>query len=364
MSSQEEQVEQQRLMQQRQQQQQMAMRAQQSAALQRQQAQQRANQMGSQMGNTMTSAQTHQMGSPYDDIPVQEPGDRDILYQRNVSPEVTSFLSACQDGDMPTIQSIVTSQSRTPIFLHQGLIKALSSGKVDVVRYLLQSGAPIARQTPENIFSAPADQQIALFEALTEHGWTVNTPSYYGETLLPRLIQLNNEPLLDWFLAQGANPNLGRQQYYSDRLGGSDTESCQTLELAASRGSVDLAQKLLNAGAKIANGAPLYYAAGALPPGANPHVGRVTPTKEFDVSRIPVMELLVEKGAGVNDKLETRHMEPTYPIVNAVTAGAVERVKWLLDQGADPDLKGPYGSARDYAGKMSSDEMKQALGVL
>jgi hypothetical protein len=175
---------------------------------------------------------------------------------------------------------------------------------------------------------------------------------------------LNNETLIDWFLTHGADPNQGRQQDNRDRLGGPETNSCLALELAASRGSVELVQKLLNAGAKITYGAPLYYAAGALPPNANPHVGRVTPTKEFDVSRIPIMELLVEKGAGVNDKLETRHMTAAYPIVNAVMAGAVERVKWLLDQGADPDQKGPYGSAREYAGKMSSDEMKQALGVL
>ncbi|RGP71335.1 hypothetical protein FSPOR_3456 [Fusarium sporotrichioides] len=363
MSSQEEQAQQQLYLQMRQRQQ-LAIRAQQMAASQQQHA---ANQMGGQMGNTMNQmnpTQIHQMGSPFDDIPVQAPEDNGILYQRNVSPEATSFFSACRAGDMPTIQSIVTSQPRTPVFLHRGLINALESGNVDVARYLLQSGAPISRQTPEIVLKAPADRQIAIFEVLLQHGWTVNTPAFYGEVVLTKLIKSNNETLIDWFLAQGADPNLGSQQDYRDRLGGPDTSSCQALELAASQGSADLVQKLLNAGAQITNGAPLYYAAGALPPGANPHVERVTPTKEFDVSRIPVMQLLVERGAGVNDRLETRHMVPSYPIVNAVCAGAVERVKWLLDQGADPDQRGPYGSARDYAGRLSSDEMKQALGIL
>jgi ankyrin repeat protein len=265
---------------------------------------------------------------------------------------------------MFTVESIVSSQSRTPAFLHHGLADALRSGRVDVARYLVKSGAPIARKTPEFILTAPADQQIALFEVLTEHGWTVNTPGFYGAVLLPRLTQTNNETLIDWFLAHGADPNLGVQHDNRERLGGPDTDSCQALELAASWGSVQMMQKLLNAGAKITNGAPLYYAAGACPPGANPQAGRVTPSKEFDSSVVPVMALLVENGAGVNDKLESRHMTPQYPIVNAVMAGAVERVKWLLSQGADPDLKGQYGSARDYARVMSSDEMKQALGLL
>lgn len=111
------------------------------------------------------------------------------------------------------------------------------------------------------------------------------------------------------------------------------------------------------------NGLGLFYAAGACPAGPTPHAGLVHPSAEFDKSRIPAMALLVENGAGVNNKLETQHVTAQYPIVNAVMAGAVERVKWLLSQGADPDLKGQYGSARDYAKFRSSDEMKQVLGV-
>ena len=50
----------------------------------------------------------------------------------------------------------------------------------------------------------------------------------------------------------------------------------------------------------------------------------------------------------VNDNMETQHMAAQYLIANAVMAGAVERVNWLLNQGADPDLKGQYGRAKDY----------------
>ncbi|KAM0354396.1 hypothetical protein ACHAPU_001440 [Fusarium lateritium] len=329
-----------------------------------QRQQQAANQAGNQMGQQMAPQFVHQMGTPYDDVPVKEVDDVNILNGQALSqPEFASFISACQEGDLSTVESVATSQPRTPAYLHQGLVKALENGKVDVVRYLLDSGAPICRNTPTHILAAPEQGQIPCFELLTEHGWTVNTPGFYGAVLLPRVIQTNRETLIDWFLAHGADPNLGSQHDNRDRLGSPDADSCQALELAAKGGSVELVRKLLGAGAKMENGAPLYYTAGACPVGANPHAGLVTPGEEFDRAGIPVMEVLMEHGAGVNDKLNSRHMTPQYPIVNAVMAGAVERVKWLLSQGADPDLKGPWGSARDYAKKVASDEMKQVLGV-
>ncbi|KAF5588779.1 ankyrin repeat domain-containing protein, partial [Fusarium pseudocircinatum] len=138
----------------------------------------------------------------------------------------------------------------------------------------------------------------------------------------------------------------------------------QALRQAALQGTARLVQKLLDRGAKVtSNGLGLFYAAGARPADSIPHAGLIRPSAEFNKSRIPVMALLVENGARANDKLKTQHMIAQYPIVNAVMAGAVERVKWLLSQGADPDLKGQYGSARDYAKFRSSDEMKQVLGV-
>ncbi|KAK2677774.1 Ankyrin repeat [Fusarium oxysporum f. sp. vasinfectum] len=251
---------------------------------------------------------------------------------------------------MSTVESIVTSQSRTPAFLHEGLFNALGSGNVDVARYLLDSGAPITKITPSWALAAPQGQQKPLFELFLQHGWSVNTPGFYGAVLLPSVIRAGNDALLDWTIATV--------------FGGPETNSCEALETAAEIGTVETVQKLLNAGAKIDNGAPLYHAAGACPPGSNPHAGLITSSKEFDGARISVMELLVKNGARVNDKLISRHMTAQYPIVNAVMAGAIERVKWLLSEGTDPDMKGQFGSARDYARKVSSDETKRVLQVL
>ncbi|KAF4414788.1 Ankyrin repeat domain-containing 17 [Fusarium acutatum] len=319
--------------------------AQRQAAMQQQTAQQTG------AGSQKMGYQQMGMGQPYNDIPATAPSDIHILTGRGFNvPDFLKFLCTCREGDLSTLETIVASQTRSPLFLHHGLLDAIKNGKVEIVRYLLQSGTPISRNTPETILRAPADQQVALLQLLTEHGWTVNSP----ERLLPRLIQTNNEPLLEWFLEHGADPNIG----------GPEADPDQALRLAASQGTVRLVQKLLDGGAKMAsNGLGLFYAAGARPAGSIPHAGLIQPSAEFDKSRIPVMALLVENGASVNDKLETQHITAQYPIVNAVMAGAVERVKWLLSQGADPDLKGQYGSARDYAKFRSSDEMKQVLGV-
>ncbi|KAI8663387.1 hypothetical protein NCS57_00939500 [Fusarium keratoplasticum] len=334
-------------------------------AARQQQQRQAANQTGQQMGMAMGSSNAPtglSMATAHDDIPITSPSDFDLFNGRATShPDFVSFQAACRDGPLSVVESIVTSEPHSPAFLHQGLIIALGAGNIDAARYLLGYGAPVTRQTPPHVLSAPKDRQIALFELLTQHGWTPNTPGFYGATLLPRVV--TDDSLVEWFLTHGADPNLGVQRDNRDRFGGPETDSCAALEIASSRGSVESVRKLLDAGARMENGSPMYFAAGACPPNTNPHASPVTPSKDFDEARIPIMALLIEKGADVNGKLQSRHMTAQYPIVNAVLAGAVERVRWLLSQGADPNLRGAYGSAVEYARKAGSDEMKLVLGV-
>ncbi|PQE14027.1 Ankyrin repeat-containing domain protein [Rutstroemia sp. NJR-2017a BBW] len=322
-----------------------------AAQQQREQQQQSMNQINSdraspsqyQLQPTMTmQPQSMNLTSAYDDIPVLDPTDLGFIGEKPTS--FSSFESACQHGPLTEAQSIVSSENYTPSFLHHGLVLALSAGNVQVAEYLLSAGAPIVRQTPQNVLSAPSEMQAPLFELLMKHGWTPNTPGYYGAVLLPDVV--TNVPLLKWFLIHGANPNLGPQRDNRDRMGGSDTDCCVALQTAAARGEVEAVRLLLDAGAEIKNGVPLHYAAGACPPGTNPHVARV---------------LLVERGADVNQAEESRHMVAKYAIVYAVMAEAVNRVKWLLEHGADPELKGAWGSAVEYARWMGSEEMKQVV---
>jgi ankyrin repeat protein len=94
----------------------------------------------------------------------------------------------------------------------------------------------------------------------------------------------------------------------------------------------------------------------------NPHYGRVAPSEEFDTSMIPVMELLVERGADVNQMEETRHVTHQYAINYALSAGAVERVRWLLEHGANPELRGGWGTAASYAKSLGCEEMQRVVG--
>ncbi|RDL40025.1 uncharacterized protein BP5553_00004 [Venustampulla echinocandica] len=329
-------------------------------ARQQQQQQQQALAMGarpvtnspSRTPAQMPTMQMHQMGSAYDDL-IMEPADSQYS-----SATIASFESACQPGPLSNIQT------RNPDFLHRCLIHAISTGNLEIARDLLSTGAPIVRHTPNSILTAPSAQQISLFELFTEYGWTPNTPGCYGAMLLPCVV--TNLPLLKWFLVHGANPNLGVQSDYRDRLGGPDTDSCAALQKAASTGTLEAVHLLLDAGAQIRNGTPLHCAAGACPPGTPlgaPLNDGVTPSKEFDTSRIPVMALLVERGADVNQAQESRHKVAKYPIVHAVLVGAVERVKWLLENGADPEARGAWGSAVECAKWRSSAEMKRVLNI-
>ncbi|KAL2808990.1 hypothetical protein BJX63DRAFT_374909 [Aspergillus granulosus] len=318
-------------------------------------------------GRSMRDPLVTQMGNGgrYEDLPLTNPNDLSFIQDPPSFLERPSCLGdfelSCRGGNSLQVQRIILSESPppTPAFLHHGLCLALKAGNVEVARSLLAIGAPIVRRTPDNILFAPVDRQIPLFELLFAHGWTPNTSAEYGAVLLPSV--LANHALLRWFLAHGANPNLGKQQEY--RYGGSRTDSCSVLEEAARQGDAEAARMILDAGAVIQNGFPLHAAASALPPGANPHVGPVTPSKDFDISRIPVMALLIERGADINQLQgpQTGNMVPGYAIVEAVMAGAVERVRWLLNHGADPTKRGPWGSAVEYASRLGNEEMRTVV---
>ena len=310
-------------------------------------------------GDVLTPVQRH---SPvlyfrYDDLTFESPEDLDFRDPKSTPFEM--FECACRNSPLSTVQSIVTSERRSAAFLHHGLTVALSTGNVEIARYLLSAGAPIVRATPEEIFSAPSDQQIPLFELLTHHGWTPNSPGYHGNTLIARVA--TDLPLLSWFLAHGANPNLGEQLDYSDRFGGPDEHSCKALERAVSANNVEAVRMLLDAGAETRNGAPLHIAAGKCPPGVNYHDHFTPPSKDFDLSMIPVMELLVERGADVNQRDNDRHVVPRYAIETAVRAQAVERVRWLLEHGADPEVKKGPRNAVLSAMWQANEEMKKVV---
>lgn len=308
--------------------------------------------------------------SSYDDLPITLPTDLGFTADKPES--AVSFETACTTNDVYTTQSVISREQCSPAFLHHGLTIALSVGNIGVSRYLLSAGAPIIHRTARSILSAPADKQIALFDLLFQHGWTPNLPDEQGVVLLPTTV--TNLPLLRWFLDHGADPNRGPSRLKQYVTNESNTNSCAALEAAAACGDVEAVRLLLDAGAEIQNGNPLHYAAGACQPSAQhlqmgsmqqnayvlpPNMLQVA-SQEFDRSRIPVMALLVERGADVNQRGESR-LVAHHAIMYAVMAGAVERVRWLLAHGADPEARGAWGSAAEYVATMGSEEMRIAI---
>lgn len=340
-------------------------RSQQQQAMLTQLQQQRAQMVAPQQPqNTGSNAQMQQqtMGSKYEDLPIRAPGDISF-FSASPGSDVPSYFKhfefACQQGLVSIVQSIVVNENPTPACLHHGLTCALMCGHVEVSRLLLTSGAPIVRETPSNIFLAPYECHVPLFDLLHHFGWTPSTPTFYGAVFLPRTV--TNPPLVRWFLDHGADPNSGQTQTRNDRRGGTSDGSCAALEAAAIHGDVDAVGMLLDRGAIIEYGVPLHLAAGACAPGANPHAARVIPTRKFDIGRIPIMALLVSRGADVNQKQESQHMVAQYPIIHAVMAGATERVRWLLEHGADPHARGNFGTAIEYARNMRCDEILKVI---
>ncbi|KAJ5082374.1 hypothetical protein N7532_011417 [Penicillium argentinense] len=266
---------------------------------------------------------------------------------------IITFQSACQIGTAAAVESILSSTSHSPKALNFGLETALSASNIEVAQYLLSLGAPITRSTAEKILAAPAHHQIDLFKLLSSYGWNPHHPGTNGAPLLPKVV--TNTALVRWFLGKGANPNFGMERHGSaanDKLG---YDSCAALESACAKGDLETVCMLFDAGAHIRFGYPLHYAAGALP--IDP---RGPPRAEAYTDRIPIMEILLAQGADVNQKGETE-LVAHHPIMYAVMAGAVERVQWLLERGADPEARGSWGSAAEHAFLMGSEEMKAVM---
>ena len=295
------------------------------------------------------------LGSFYDELPLLEADD--LGFAGPPPAFFEAYESACRNGPLSIIRATLNAQKRTPRFLHLGFVLALRAGNVENARFLLSAGAPTARRTAYEILSAPLDKQVPLFQALADRGWTPETETK-GTVMLPDVVK--NLPVLKWLLDHGANPDIGEK-----RIGGLlsrrkyETNYCAALEWAASLGNVEAARILLDAGSKIESGVPLHCAAGVRQ-SSETHEAIEVMAAEFDRSMIPVMALLVERGADVNRMHESPYPIPCYALGRALNVGAVERVRWLFEHGANPKARWRGGTAISGR-KWASEEMKRVV---
>lgn len=239
--------------------------------------------------------------------------------------------------------------------LHHGLILALTSGSVQCAHELLEHGAPITERTPKSLLSAPQTKQVPLLDTLVAHGWT---PSH--DLFMKSIPDVH---LVQWFLSHKIDPNYGIKRDRPNKAGGPSYECADALERAASKGSVEVIDVLIAAGARIRFGYPLHIAAMVMPPDRHPY-STTTQPEDFDTSLIPAMAELVAHGADVNEREDTPHVTVEYPLLYAVQYRAVQRALWLLEHGADADVK-PTGrpnlTAAAMAERRGNQEMMELL---
>lgn len=95
------------------------------------------------------------------------------------------FRQACASGDLARVTSLAIAETPNAEYLTQGLLAAIYQQRIQIVEYLLNTGAVINRAIPNAAASA---KSLAIFRLLVEHGWDVNDTVMGGETILPCVV--------------------------------------------------------------------------------------------------------------------------------------------------------------------------------
>lgn len=119
----------------------------------------------------------------------------DTTTPQDTKPTMHDIDKPSTSGDLKDVQSFVDRFRPVPKDLHHSLHEAVSRGQLDVIRYLLEQGAPIdARIAWVAAFRA---KSIPVFELLLEHAWDINAPVEGSKTALAYVL-----------LAFGSSPHV------------------------------------------------------------------------------------------------------------------------------------------------------------
>lgn len=139
---------------------------------------------------------------------------------------------------------------------------------------------------------------------------------------------MGDEALVRWLLHQGANPNLGEPSPAKNDDPNAYQQSGDALNEAARQSSIEIVDLLLEHGAVLSNSVALHAAAGS---------------QNSDAERVPMLSHLLDLGLDVNviDESQGIYSRGT-PLWYAVSAGMIERARFLMKNGADPHRKGGW----------------------
>uniref|UniRef100_A0A0G4GH36 Uncharacterized protein n=1 Tax=Chromera velia CCMP2878 TaxID=1169474 RepID=A0A0G4GH36_9ALVE len=266
---------------------------------------------------------------------VDNEGLTPLLYAAGVSLEVVKLLLE-NGATIPTTGSEWRSS----------LIRAVETGKVELVKFLLEKGADVNVQTKADVdrtvlHEAAGLGNVEIVELLLSHGATLDpvdqcggTPLFYAAGASLKVVELLLEkgatiPTTDSDLASPlGNAACGGKGHIVKYLlqKGTDVnvqtkrnEGMTALHVAAKFGKREMAQLLLDEGANVdavdsERFTPLTYAAGV---------------------SLEVVKLLLENRATI----PTTRSEWRSPLIRAVETGKVELVKFLLEKGADVNVQ-------------------------
>lgn len=163
------------------------------------------------------------------------------------------------------------------------------------------------------------------------------------------VVQKNDETLLRWFLAQGANPNFGPDPTLVSTYDDSSyvETSGAVLEQAAKSASPAIVDVLLEHGANLQNSRAIHNAL----------------LRKTAADVVEMLEHLVKRGADVNQL--AFHMQGFHwgarPLNIAAEMGKLEPIRWLLEHGADPTATDRMGIPPSGNAQLIEDDEADAL---
>jgi hypothetical protein len=226
--------------------------------------------------------------------------------------------------------------------LDMALRKATRKGSVTVTRLLLANGARI---TDLAVSGATYSKNPAIFEEFLNHGWDINSTGFgspalrYQFLLFSALILksdvfnrlvVGDEACVRWFLEHGADPNKQGHGGATSLATAALYPSIVVLELLITYGAKLDPQALSNAINRRGNGG------------------------------VQVMKYLIDQGIDMNARVKRFSSALHYAVHQA---GPPDRVRLLLDNGADRSLRNVLGQTPLEAARERRYRTEDAMNV-
>lgn len=275
-------------------------------------------------------------------------GDHDRLCGIQDYSPAGVLYRACDHGDFGLVQKLIQEGVDVNVddeFFGPGLAVAAYRGHLDVVKFLIHSGAVLTNCN--GMYGGPAQAAVLgnrheVLELVVSAGADINMPvgtvnrtNYSGTDYNLQHKPLLGSPLqaatfmashtaVEWLLEHGANVNYGGGH------GGRCFECGPPLVIASSQGNVHLVDRLLEAGADVNQRTGKHYG----------FRGQVTTPLEVacEKGHIAVVERLIRAGAAI--ELEDDPDRGSPGLAWAVATDSLAIVTLLLENGANPNSLG------------------------